>query len=161
MVDEYRSLADEERDIIPLESSVYKTDSVINQHIMQMIDTDITWYQKTFGAILTKLQKFKNEKVNTQLSEENSEKELIDFCNESHVMLSNLRLYKEEKEQKDCDDTTSESVSSKAQKNWPRKGFHTNENEGVESAMMCWENLEDSAQEKEIGKKDWPRQRYK
>ena len=51
VVDEYRSLADEERDIIPLESSVYKTDSVINQHIMQMIDTDITWYEKTFGAI--------------------------------------------------------------------------------------------------------------
>ena len=49
VVDEYRSLADEERDIILLESSLYKTDLVINQHIMQMIDTDITWYEKTFG----------------------------------------------------------------------------------------------------------------
>ena len=46
----------------------------------------------------------------------------------------------------------SESVSSKAQKNWHRKDFQTNENEGVESAMMCWENLEDSAQEKQIRK---------
>ena len=62
-------------------------------------------------------------------------------------MLSDLRLYKEEEQQQDCNDMMSESVSSKAQKNWPRKGFQTNEYKGVESAMMCWENLEDSAQE--------------
>ena len=99
-VDKYRSLDDEERDMIPLESSLYKTDLVINQHIMQMIDTDILWYEKTFGAILTKLQKIKNGKVNTQISEENSEKELINLCDESHVTLSDLTLYKEEKEQK-------------------------------------------------------------
>ena len=152
MVDEYRSLADKERDIFPLELSLYKTDLVINQHIMQIINTDIIWYEKTFGAILTELQKIKNGKANTQISEENSEKELIDLCDESHVMFSDLRLYKEEKEQKDCNDMTSESVSNKAQKNWHRKGFHTNENKGVKSAMMCWENLEDSAQEKQIRK---------
>ena len=46
VVDEYRSLADEERDIIPLESSLYKTDPVVDQHIIQMIDTDILWYEK-------------------------------------------------------------------------------------------------------------------
>ena len=34
VADEYRSLADEERDIILLELSLYKTDLVINQHIM-------------------------------------------------------------------------------------------------------------------------------
>ena len=73
MVDEYRSLADEERDIIPLESNLYETDPVINQHIMEMINTDLKWYKETFGAILTKLQKIKNGKANTQISEENSE----------------------------------------------------------------------------------------
>ena len=52
VVDKFRSLADEERDMILLESSLYKTDLVINHHIMQMIDTDIPWYEKTFGAIL-------------------------------------------------------------------------------------------------------------
>ena len=152
VVNEYRCLADEERDIIMLELSLHKTDLVINQHIMQMIDTDISWYKKTFGTILTELQKIKNGKVNTQISEESSEKELIDLCNESHVTLSDIRLYKKDKVQKDCDDTTSESVSSKALKNWPRKGFQTNEDEGVRSAMMCWENLEDSTQGKQIRK---------
>ena len=43
VVNEYRSMANEERDMIPLESDQYKNDLVINQHIMQMIDTDIFW----------------------------------------------------------------------------------------------------------------------
>ena len=100
VVDEYRSLADKERDIIPLESSLYKTGPVINQHIMQMIDRDIVWYEKTFGAILTELWKIQNGKANTQISEENSEKEVINLCDESDVTLSDLRLYKEEKRTK-------------------------------------------------------------
>ena len=57
VVDEYRSMADEEKEMIPLESNLYKTDLVINQHIMQMIDTDISWYEKTFRAILMELRK--------------------------------------------------------------------------------------------------------
>ena len=57
VVNEYRSMADGERDMIPLESDQYKNDPVINQHIMQMIDTDIFWYGKTFRAILMELWK--------------------------------------------------------------------------------------------------------
>ena len=34
VVDEYRSMADSERDMIPLESDQHKNDPVINQHIM-------------------------------------------------------------------------------------------------------------------------------
>ena len=64
VVDKYRSLGDEERDMILLESSLYKTDLVINQHTMQMIDTDISWYEKTFGAILIELWKIQNGKTN-------------------------------------------------------------------------------------------------
>ena len=45
VLDKYRSLADKERNITLLESSLYKTDPVINQHIMQMINTDILWYE--------------------------------------------------------------------------------------------------------------------
>ena len=41
-----------------------------------------------------------------------------------------------------------ESISdeSKAQKDWPRKCFQMDENEPYESAMMCWESLDDSEQ---------------
>ena len=51
VVDKYRSMANGEREMIPLELNLYKNDLVINQHIMQMINTDIFWYEKTFRAI--------------------------------------------------------------------------------------------------------------
>ena len=57
VVDEYRSMANEEKEMIPLESNLYKTDPVINQHIIQMIDMDIFSYERTFGSILMELRK--------------------------------------------------------------------------------------------------------
>ena len=112
-------MANWEREMIPLELNQYKNDLVINQHIMQMIDTDIFWYEKTFRAILMELQKIWNGKMIAQTSEEHSEKEMINPCNESHVMLDDPRLYKGEKAQQDCDDMKSVSVSSEVQKTGP------------------------------------------
>ena len=150
VVNEYRSMVDEESEMILLELNLYKTDPVINQHIVQMIDTDISWYKKTFGAILMELQKIRNGKMITQTSEEHGEKEAIVLCDKSQVMLSDLRLYNGQKEQKDCYNMTNKSVSNKAQKNWPRKSFQINER--FESAMMCWESLEDPEKEDKIAK---------
>ena len=69
VVDEYQSMADGRREMIPLESDRYKNDLVINQHIMQMIDTDILWYEKSFWAILMELQKIRNGEAATKTSE--------------------------------------------------------------------------------------------
>ena len=113
-VKKYRSMADGEREMIPLESDLFKNDPVINQHIMQMIDSDIFWYEKTFRAILMELWKIWNRKAIAQTSEENSEKEMIDPCHESHDMLDDPRQYKGEKAQQDYNDTKSVSVSSGA-----------------------------------------------
>ena len=128
VADKYRSMANGEREMIPLESNLYKNDLVINQHIMQMIDTDIFWYEKTFRPILIEVWKIRNGKMIAQASEEHSEKEMIDLCDESHVTLNDLWLYKGEKAQQDCNDMTSVSVSSEVEKNWPRKCFQINEN---------------------------------
>ena len=57
VIDEYRSMMDEGREMIPLDSDLHKSDPVIIQHIMQMIDTDIFWYGETFKDILTELRK--------------------------------------------------------------------------------------------------------
>ena len=57
VVDEYRSMVDGGREMILLESNQHKNDPVINQHIMQMIDTNIFWYGETFSAILMELWK--------------------------------------------------------------------------------------------------------
>ena len=75
VVDEYQSMVDGGRDLIPLESDQYKNDPVINQHIMQMINTDIFWYGETFRAILMELQKIRNGETTMKTSEELNEKE--------------------------------------------------------------------------------------
>ena len=90
VIDEYRSMMDEGQEMIPLESDLHKSDLVINQHIMQMIDTDIFWYGETFKAILMELRKIRHG------------------------------------------ETTMNACET------------LDENETYESAMMCWESLDDS-----------------
>ena len=58
--------------MIPLESDKYKSDPVINQHIMQMIDTDIYWYGETFREILMELWKIQNGETPMKTSEESN-----------------------------------------------------------------------------------------
>ena len=145
VVDEYRSMANGEREMIPLELTQYKNDPVINQHIMQMIDTDIFWYGKTFRAILMELQKIRHGETIAQSSEELSNED-IHYCDESHTMFNDQRLYNGEKTQQGNKATESFSEKSKAQKDWPRKRFQMVENETCQSAMMCWESLDNSKQ---------------
>ena len=145
VVDEYRSMADGGRDMIPLESTQYKNDLVINQHIMQMIDTDIFCYGKTFKAILMELQKIRNGKSIAKPVKESSMEE-THCCNDSHAMFNDSRLYKGEKTQQDHKATESIIDEHKAQIDWPRKCVQMDEKEPHESAMMCWESLDDSEQ---------------
>ena len=138
-------MADRGREMIPLESDQYKNDPVINQHITQMIDTDIFWYRKTFRAILIELRKIRNGDLIVKNGEELSEEE-THYCNDSHTTFNDQRLYKREKTQQDHVATESISDESKAQKDWPRKCFQMDKKEPYESAMMCWESLDDSEQ---------------
>ena len=128
VVDEYRSMANRGREMIPLESDQYKIDPVINQHIMQMIDTDIFWYRKTFRAILMELWKIRNGESIAKTGEVLSEEE-THYCNNSHTMFNDQRLYKGEKTQQDHKAMESISDESKAQKDWPRKCFQMDKKE--------------------------------
>ena len=99
VVDEYRSMEDREREMIPLESDQYKNDPLINQHIMQMIDTNIFWYGKTFRAISMELWKIRNGETIAQSSKELSGEE-IHCHDESHTTFNDQRLYKGRKHNK-------------------------------------------------------------
>ena len=68
------------------------------------------------------------------------------LLDESHATLNDERLYKGEKTQQGNEVMKRISDASKAQKDWPRKRFQIGKNETYESAMMCWESLEDSEQ---------------
>ena len=70
VVDEYRSMANGGREMIPLESNEYKSDPVVIQHTMQMIDTNIHWYEQTFREMITELRKIRNGETPTKTSEE-------------------------------------------------------------------------------------------
>ena len=52
VVDEYRSMVEEGRDLIPLESNLFKSDPVVISHIIHLIDMDILWHQKTLEQSL-------------------------------------------------------------------------------------------------------------
>ena len=76
VVDEYRFMADEGRELIPLESNLHRSDLVIIQHTMQMIDTDIHWHEQTFRDIimeLRKLRKLRSGETPTKPNKETSE----------------------------------------------------------------------------------------
>ena len=90
VIDEYRAMMDDRREMIPLDSDLHQSDPVIIQHIMQMIDTDIFWYGETFRQVITELRK---------------------------KALNETTMYTDEK---------------------------LDENTHFESAMMCWESLDES-----------------
>ena len=138
-------MADRGREMIPIESDQYKNDPVINQHIMQMINTDIFWYRKTFRAILMELQKIRNGESTTKTNKELSEEE-THYHNDSHTTFNDQRLCYGEEIPQDHEVTESISEESKAQKDWPRKRFQMDKKEPNESAMMCRESLDDSEQ---------------
>ena len=73
VVDEYRLMADEGRELIPLESDRHRSDPVVIQHMMQMIDTDIHWYEQTFRDIIMELRKLRSGENPTKPNEETSE----------------------------------------------------------------------------------------
>ena len=97
VVDEYRSMTMEGMVITPLESNLNKYDLVIVSLIIQMIEMDNFWCQKTFKSILTDLQKMWNEGIHeqedtsmhcTQNGEINNEMdrvEVIDLCSASQM----------------------------------------------------------------------------
>ena len=70
VVDEYQSMINEGREMIPLELNQHKNDPVINQHIMQMIDTDIFWYRETFTTVVMELRKIRDGETTMKTSVE-------------------------------------------------------------------------------------------
>ena len=66
VVDEYRLMADEGRELILLESDMHRRDMVIIQHAMQMIDTNIHWYKQTFRDIIMELRKLRSGETATK-----------------------------------------------------------------------------------------------
>ena len=86
VIDEYRAMMDAGREMIPLDSDLHRSDPVIIQHIMQMIDTDIFWYGETFRQVVTELRKkalYETTMLPGEKLDENEHRESAMMCWES------------------------------------------------------------------------------
>ena len=95
VVNEYRSMMMEGMDLTPLELNLHKYDPVIISQIIQMIETDIFWHQKTFESVLTDLWKMWKEGIhelenasmycteNGEIHNDMDGVEVIDLCSVS------------------------------------------------------------------------------
>ena len=110
VVDKYRSMVEEGRDFIPLESHLYKSDPAVISQIISMIDVDILWHQKTFGAVLLHC------KENKETHKEMDKKEVIDLCSESPTTTSDHWKAEQNKNQENHDTEESKQLLERQMK---------------------------------------------
>ena len=79
VVGKYQSMADGGWEMIPLELDEYKSDLVVNQHMMQMIDTDIHLYEQTFREIIMELRKIQDGETPMKTSEESNKTAMMSW----------------------------------------------------------------------------------
>ena len=97
VVNEYRIMTMDGLGLTPLESNLHKYDPDIISLIMQMIEVDNLWHQKTFKAVLTDLRRRWNEGIhkqkdvsmycteNSKINNEMDRVEVIDLCSASQT----------------------------------------------------------------------------
>ena len=97
VVNKYRSMMMDGMDLAPLDSNLHKYDLVIISLIIQNIETDVFWHQKTFKSVLTDLQKMWKEGIheqedasmycteNSEIDNEMDGVEVIDLCSASQT----------------------------------------------------------------------------
>ena len=156
VLNEYRSMMMEGMGLIPIESNLHKNDPAVISQIIQMIELDNFWHIKTFEAVLTELQRRWDEVIHEQkdvsmhctesskINDEINGKDVIDLCSKNQITTSELHDGEESTKQKSQDKMKSKTITRLESKNRPEKDRQTAETEENETAMMCWENLEDS-----------------
>ena len=114
------------------------------------------WHQKTFKSVLTDLQKMWKEGIhelentsmycteNGEIDNEMDGAEVIDLCSVSQTEKDEHGKGKESAKQESQDKTKTDAINRLEDGNRPIKSKPTTKNEEVETAMMCWEAVNDS-----------------
>ena len=121
-----------------------------------MIEVDNFWHLKTFEAVLTKLWSRWDEVIheekdvfmhcteNCKINDELDGKEVIGLCRENQSTTSEFHNGEESTEPKSQDKLKSKTIMRLESNNRSEKDKQMAESEENETAMMCWDNLEDS-----------------
>ena len=159
VVNEYRNMSMEGRNLIPLESNLHKFSPVITSQIINMIESDNFWHFKTFECVMSDLRnmwmegirELENTHMHCMNNDENNNEmdgvEVIDLCSVSQskndVFPEGKESAKQESQDKSKYDATDEmEVNLKTM-----RSKSTTKNKKVESAMMCWESTRNFTEE--------------
>ena len=121
VVDEYRIMADEGRELIALESDLHRSDPAIIQHTMQMIDTDIHWYEQTFRDIIMELRTLRSGETPPKPSEETSKTAMMCWEN-----LDESEQASKKRKTRNQDDETSGNANKMDDKTPPHAHAYNN-----------------------------------
>ena len=146
-------------DLIPLESNLYRNHPVIRSQIINMIETDNFWHYKTFESVMSDLQnmwmegmqELENEQMDCTYGDENTNEmdgiEVIDLCSVSRCENDAFSTEIESANKESQDKSNHDETDRKIVDSTTVKDESMTKRDIVESAMMCWESTESSAEE--------------
>ena len=133
-------------DLTPLESNLHKYDPVIISHIIQMIETE-SLLSNLRNMWMEGIHELKNTSMyctnNAKNNDEMDGVEVIDLCSVSQTKNEAHGKGKESAKQENQDKMKSNATDRMEDKIRTKKSKSTTKNEEVETAMMCWEAVND------------------
>ena len=160
VIDEYRNMTMEGMDLIPLETNLHKFHPVIISQIINMIKSDNFWHHRTFESVMSDLQnmwmegiqEFENSRMYCTNNDENNNEmdglEVIDLCSVSQSKNDTLSEEKESTKQESWDKSKHDGTDKMETELKTVESDSTTKNDKVESAMMCWEPMNNLSEEK-------------
>ena len=159
VIDEYRNMMMEGVDLIPLESNLHRYHPVIISQIINMIEADNFCHYQTFESVkrdlrnmwLEGIQELENARSHCTNNDENNnemeEIEVIDLCSVSRCENDPIPEGEESTIQESQDRSKHDETDRKLEEFTTVRDNTTTKKGNVESAMMCWEPIENLEEE--------------
>ena len=159
VIDEYRNMMMEGVDLISLESNLHRYHPVIISQIINMIEADNFCHHQTFESVKRDLQNMWSEGIqelenarshctnNDKNNNEMEEIEVIDLCSVSRCENNSIPEGKESEMQESQDRSKHDETDRKLDEFTTVRDDPTTKKDNVESAMMCWEPIENLEEE--------------
>ena len=159
VIDEYRNMMMEGVDLIPLESNLHRYHPVIISQIINMIEADNFCHYQTFESVKRDLRNMWSEGIqelenarshctnNDENNNEMEEIEVIDLCSVSRCKNDPIPEGEESTMQESQDRSKHDETDRKLEEFTTVRDNPTTKKGNVESAMMCWEPVENLEEE--------------
>ena len=159
VIDEYRNMMMEGVDLIPLESNLHRYHPVIISQIINMIEADNFCHYQTFESVKRDLRNMWSEGIqelenarshctnNDENNNEMEEIEVIDLCSVSRCENDPIPEGEESAIQESQDRSKHDETDRKLEEFTTVRDNPTTKKGNVESAMMCWEPIENLEEE--------------